>query len=157
MSYVYPVYAGFYMLAGLVFAVLPVRPAILVVVLGGWMLLPVAVYPESFQQGVFPWWITGVALPSDMLMSKAWVAPVTALVWAVLADRHRLRGLRAAPADLALLGFCLWPLLATASLAVAAEPAAGVAALYLAGAWGGSSLSNVTPGDKVGQGSGRMF
>lgn len=79
------VYLAFFAAAFGAFRALPVRPALLLVCLGGWMLLPVGTYPPT-EGATFPWWISGLALPSDMLVTKAWVAPVTALLWGVVFD-----------------------------------------------------------------------
>ena len=55
--------------------------AVLAVFLGGWVLLPVGVFPAGSTDVVFPYWITGLAVPSQMLLTKAWVAPCVALDW----------------------------------------------------------------------------
>ncbi len=127
-------YAAFALLSGLVF--LRARPAvaILVVVLGGWLLLPVGSYSDRAGEPGFPWWISGTALPTDMPVTKAWVVPVVALAWALLVDARRLRGLRPALADLPVVGLCLWP------LAVATAPPGAMASAYLLGVWGASWL-----------------
>ena len=57
------------------------RPAVAVLgsFLGGWILLPVGSYPAGSADAVFPYWIIGLALPSDMLLTKAVAAPAAAL------------------------------------------------------------------------------
>ncbi|MBK5926312.1 hypothetical protein [Rhodobaculum claviforme] len=128
-------YLGFAALGGVAVAVLPVRVAILLVFLGGWLLLPVGVYPDSVAEATFPWWITGVAVPSEMLLTKGWVAPVVALGWALVRDGPRLLAWRPSPFDLPVVLWCLWP--AASALTVAEpDPAALVAVAYLAGTWG---------------------
>ena len=54
-----------------------VRPATAawVTFLGGWIILPVGHFPAGSAAAEFPYWISGLALPSDMLLTKAWVAP----------------------------------------------------------------------------------
>ena len=129
------VYAGFALLAALLFWRLPVRVAILLTVLGGWVLLPVGVYPEASYDTIFPFWIIGIALPSDMLLTKAWVIPAVALVGAGLRDPRALGRLRPHPLDLPVALWCLWPLLVAAQWS-APDPAPLVAAAYLGGSWG---------------------
>jgi len=130
-------------LAYLVFAVLGLalfrafRPAVavLVVMLGGWVLLPVGVFPAGSTEADFPYWITGLAVPSQMLLTKAWVAPCVALAGAALFDRATVQRLRLAPFDLPVILWCLWPLL-QAAVAPPSDPQPLLACLYLAGSWG---------------------
>jgi hypothetical protein len=129
-----PVYAAFALLSALPFLLASVRVAILIVVLGGWLLLPVGAYPEPSYETTFPFWIIGIALPSDMLLTKAWVVPAVALFWAVLFDGRRLGELRPSVLDLPLVLFCLWPLIAAGHW-TDPDPSAAIAALYLAGSW----------------------
>ncbi len=56
----------------------------------GWLLLPVGNFPAGSTGTVFPYWITGVAIPSDMLLTKMWWPPVVALIGACLVDGARL-------------------------------------------------------------------
>lgn len=128
------VYLAFFAAAFGAFRALPVRPALLLVCLGGWMLLPVGTYPPT-EGATFPWWISGLALPSDMLVTKAWVAPVTALLWGVVFDPGALGRLRPAWADALMAAWCLWPLTG-GLLAGKADPDPGVATLYVSGVWG---------------------
>ena len=128
-------YLGFFLLAGLVFRLLPLRVAILAVVLGGWLVLPVGRFPQDDYDTVFPFWIIGIALPSDMLITKAWTVPAVALFWAAAMDVQGLARWRPAPLDLPMLLWCLWPPVA-ALLRPGADPGPAVAAAYLAGSWG---------------------
>ena len=101
------VYGAFALGSGLVFRWAQPPVAILIVVLGGWLLLPVGTYPEVAADVRFPWWISGVALPTDILLSKAWIAPVVALFWALLVDAGRLQFRRSgAPRDMGLHRAC---------------------------------------------------
>jgi len=84
---------------------------------------------------VFPYWITGLAVPSDMLVTKAWVAPLSAFAMAVLFDPSSLRAWRPSFADLPMAVWCLWPLLA-GTYATAPNPEPWIATAYVAGAWG---------------------
>ena len=72
------------------------RPAIAVLgsFLGGWILLPVGSYPAGSADAVFPYWIIGLGLPSDMLLTKAVAAPTAAFLGVLLFDRKALRRLR---------------------------------------------------------------
>lgn len=113
------------------------RPAIaaLASYLGGWILLPVGAYPAGSADPVFAYWIVGVALPSDMLVTKAWVAAGSALLGAVAFDRDTLRRLRPRWIDAPVVLWCLWPGVA-AAFADQPRPSAVLASLYLAGSWG---------------------
>lgn len=129
------VYLAFVLCAPALF--LRVRPdtAVLAIFLGGWVVLPVGHYPAGSASAVFPYWITGLAVPSDMLLTKAWIAPAAALLGAVVFDRRRLFDFRPAWIDAPIALWCLWPLLA-APFAASANPPAWIASAYLAGAWG---------------------
>jgi hypothetical protein len=109
--------------------------ASLLVFLGGWVLLPVGWYPPSATANEFSYWIIGAALPSDMLISKAWVAPVSALLGAAVFDRQQFARLRPALWDATMLLWCLWPLVFWVLGDGALEPAA-LGSLYLFGTWG---------------------
>lgn len=130
---VLPAYAGYFALSGAVFFLLAPRPAILVVFLGGWLLLPVGVYPESVGEAGWPWWITGIPVPSEMLVTKGWITAVTALVWALLRDPGRARALRPLLLDVPVVLWCLWPLLTAGA---GHDPAPALASAYLFGVWG---------------------
>ena len=113
------------------------RPAVAVLgsFLGGWILLPVGSYPAGSADAVFPYWIIGLALPSDMLLTKAVAAPVAAFLGVVLFDRPALARLRPVWLDAPIVLWCLWPALA-AAFAVEPRPAPLLAVGYLAAAWG---------------------
>jgi len=103
--------------------------------LGGWILLPVGSYPPGSADTVFPYWIAGLALPSDMTLTKAAVAPAAAFLGVLLFDRQALTRLRPVWLDAPVVLWCFWPALASA---VSAEPrpAPALAVTYLAAAWG---------------------
>ena len=109
--------------------------AVLASFLGGWILLAVGTYPAGSAEAVFPYWIVGLALPSDMLMTKAWVAPSSALLGALVFDRDTLRRLRPTWIDAPIVAWCLWPAVAAAFVAEP-SPSTALACLYLAGSWG---------------------
>jgi hypothetical protein len=113
------------------------RPAIAVLgsFLGGWILLPVGSYPAGAADAVFPYWIIGLALPSDMLLTKAVAAPMAAFVGVVIFDRQALARLRPIWLDLPIVLWCLWPAVA-AAFAAEPRPAPLLAIGYLAAAWG---------------------
>jgi hypothetical protein len=118
------------------------RPAVAaaIVFFGGWVLLPVGHYAPGSAEAVFPFWITGLAVPSDMLLTKAWVAPAAAVAGAALFDSATLRRWRPGWVDLPMAAWCAWPLAQTTLLSLAtdavARPSGALASLYLAGAWG---------------------
>jgi len=113
------------------------RPAVAVLgsFLGGWILLPVGTYPAGSADGVFPYWIIGLALPSDMLLTKALAAPAAAFLGVVLFDRQALARLRPVWLDAPIALWCLWPAIA-AAFAAEPRPAPLLAVGYLAAAWG---------------------
>ncbi len=118
----------------MVFMVLPVRVAMLLVFLGGWVLLPFGSFaPES--KGTLAWWVTGLALPGNVLISKAWIAPVAALIGGILFDRKQLSSFRPAFVDMPIIAWCLWPF-ANALILGSADPAPLPASAYLVGSWG---------------------
>lgn len=123
------------LIAMVAFKIFAPRSAVLFVLLGGWLLLPVGIYPPDASFSAFPYWLIGAALPSDMLITKAWVAPASALLGAVFLDRQRLRRHRFNAWDLPMALWCLWPLLQWA-LRPDAQPAPMLACAYLLGSWG---------------------
>ena len=130
---VYWAYLSFLPIAALCFARLPLRTAILLVLIGGWWLLPVARYGPGAPGTNSPWWITGIALPSDMAVTKAWVPPLVAFVGAAVADLRSLRNWQPSWIDLPMAGWCLWPFIDHIG---SANPPALLASLYVTGAWG---------------------
>jgi hypothetical protein len=113
---------------------LPPREAMLLVFLGGWLLLPFGSFPVT-PKGTLAWWVTGLALPGDIMISKAWVAPVAALAGGIVFDRRQLSTFRLSMVDLPMVLWCLWPF-ADAMALDKTDPAPLAAAAYLAGSWG---------------------
>lgn len=135
------VYLVFVLASCAVFRWLRPAVAVLVVYLGGWLLLPVGNYLPSAAADEFPYWIIGLALPSDLLLAKSWVAPVAALLGVMLFDRRALLGWRPAWLDAPVALWCLWPLLQAGVVeqthsAAPADPAGWISSLYLVGSWG---------------------
>ncbi|WP_227271832.1 hypothetical protein [Roseobacter weihaiensis] len=128
-------YIAFLALSAVLFWRLETRLAILIVFFGGWLVLPVGPYPPLQPSDGFAWWITGLALPGDMLLSKAWGVPAVALAGAMLADRRAVGRFRPCRWDLPVLLWCLWPL-GLALSGTALRPEAPLAAAYLTGCWG---------------------
>jgi len=128
-------YLLFLLAAVAVFRFVVPATAVLVVFLGGWLLLPVGNYPPGSADVVFPYWITGLALPSSMLLTKAWVAPAAALAGVMLFDRPALARLRSGWIDLPIALWCLWPLLQSFT-DIAPRPAGWLSSAYLLGCWG---------------------
>ena len=118
------------------------RPAVAaaIVFFAGWVLLPVGHYAPGSAEARFPFWITGLAVPSDMLLTKAWVAPAAALLGAAVFDGATLRRFRPRWVDLPMVAWCAWPLLQSVLQSLAtdavARPPGWLASLYLAGCWG---------------------
>jgi hypothetical protein len=113
---------------------LRLRTAILLVLIGGWWALPVAPYGPGAPGTQNPWWITGIALPSDMLLTKAWIPPLVAFVGGALCDREALRRWHPAWIDLPMAAWCVWPLID--GIGQAADPPSWIASLCVTGAWG---------------------
>src|SRR4051794_14744871 len=122
-------------IALLLFGLCRPRIAVLAASLGGWILLPVGAYPAGSSDAVFPYWIIGSALPSEMLVSKAWVAPASALLGVLAFDRGALKGRRPSLVDAPIVLWCVWPLIASV-IADTPRPAAALASLYSLGTWG---------------------
>ncbi len=114
------------------FSLLSPRTAVLGVFLGGWLLLPVGGYAAVATDTAFPYWIIGAALPSDMLVTKAWVAPVCALCGVALFDRPTLLRFRPSAWDMPMALWCAWPVL-QALVVPTALPDPWLASAYLAG------------------------
>ncbi len=130
------VFIGFFVLSMGVFKLLKVPIAVLTVVLGAWILLPVGHYPVGSAQAVFPFWIVGLATPSDMLLTKAWIGPVTALIGVIAFDTKTVLSWRPRMADAPMLAWCVWPLAQPLLLASPSQPEAVASSLYLIGCWG---------------------
>lgn len=128
-------YLVFALAALAVFRWRPPAEAALIVFLGGWLGLPVGHFPPGSAAVEFPYWITGLAVPSDMLLTKAWVAPAAAVLGLLAFDRATLQRLRPVWMDAPVLLWCAWPLLQSV-LVAEARPAGALASLYLAGSWG---------------------
>ena len=131
----YTIYALYTALALLSFRWWPPRTAVPATFLAGWLLLPVGHYPPPEIADVLPWWIVGLALPSSMLATKAWVATGATLLAGLVFDRERVRAWRPRWIDLPMALWCLWPLAAGLAAADPA-PAPLVASLYVTGCWG---------------------
>jgi hypothetical protein len=117
--------------------------AVAITCFAGWLLLPVGIYPPGSADVPIPYWITGAAVPSDMLLTKMWWPPVVALAGALLSDRRTLARWRPGWADIPMALWCLWPIgqwfvLANPESQPWTNPAPQplIASLYLAAAWG---------------------
>jgi len=98
-------------------------------------LLPVGSYPLGDESNTFPYWITGLAVPSLMLINKAWVVPTTTILLASLFGRSVIREWRPSAFDIPMLLWCVWPLIA--GLVVSdLSPGPVVSSLYLLSSWG---------------------
>jgi hypothetical protein len=136
---IYIIYIVFAVAAIAAFATLPVQRAALLVYFGGWLFLPVGHYPQVPIDVAAPFWIVGSALPSDMLVSKAWIVPVAALSGTIIIDHRRFRTMALSVADIPMALWCFWPLL-QALFVNGPVPSPVLATLYLSGSWGASWL-----------------
>jgi hypothetical protein len=129
------IFAAFGIAALLLFRFIAPAHAIAVTCFAGWLLLPVGNFPEGSADVFFPDWIIGLAVPSEMLLTKMWWPPVVALAGALLTDRKTLARWRPGWIDVPMFLWCLWPL-GQWSFVVDPAPQPWVSSLYLAAAWG---------------------
>jgi hypothetical protein len=129
------VFAVFGVAALLLFRFVAPANAVAITCFAGWLLLPVGNYPPGSSDVASPYWVTGAAVPSAMLLTKMWWPPVIALAGALLTDRGTFVRWLPAWVDIPMTLWCLWPL---AQGIVVADPAPQpwIASLYLAAAWG---------------------
>ncbi|MEO7728427.1 MAG: hypothetical protein ABIS45_14325 [Burkholderiales bacterium] len=128
-------FAAFGVAALLLFRFVEPARAVAITCFAGWLLLPVGNFPPGSAAASFPYWITGTAVPSDMLLTKMWWPPVVALAGALWVDRENLARFRAGWVDIPLILWCLWPVGQWCFVANAA-PQPWISSLYLAAAWG---------------------
>jgi hypothetical protein len=129
------IFGAFSIMALLLFCLAPPAYAVATTCFAGWLLLPVGNFPAGSAEAVFPYWITGAAVPSDMLLTKMWWPPVVALLGALLTGRKTLAQFRPGWVDVPMGLWCLWPLVQWAA-AENPDPKPWIATLYLAAAWG---------------------
>jgi hypothetical protein len=129
------IFSVYGVVALLLFRLMAPSRAVAITCFAGWLLLPVGNFPAGSTSSVFPYWITGTAVPSDMLLTKMWWPPVVALAGALWADRQTLMGSRPGWADVPLVCWCLWPI-GQWPFVENPEPQPWIASLYLSAAWG---------------------
>lgn len=106
-----------------------------IVLIVGWIILPPAFYQATGYPEIFPFWIVGSALPSDLLVTKAWVAPAIAVIGSIIFDRQRWSKMQFHWTDLAVTAFCFWPIMQSLVIKQP-EPSNILSCLYLIGVWG---------------------
>lgn len=131
---IFLIYLSWVPVALLAFKFAPLRYAPWISLLGGWVLLPPAVYPMP-PNADFPFWLIGSSLPSDVLLNKVWVAPVATGLGSILIDARRWRHTSFNVWDACIAAFCLWPIFQEMLLG-RASPAGWISSLYLMGSWG---------------------
>ena len=129
------IFGVFGLIALLTFRFVAPATAVATICLAGWLLLPVGNYPPGSAAATFPYWITGTAVPSDMLLTKMWWPPAVALLGAILTDRKTLAQFRVSWTDVPIAMWCLWPIVQW-PFVESPEPPPWIASLYLVGAWG---------------------
>jgi hypothetical protein len=129
------IFAAYGIVALLLFRFVAPSRAVAITCFAGWLILPVGNFPTGSTDNVFPYWITGTALPSDMLLTKMWWPPVVALVGALWVDRQTLVRWRPGWADVPITLWCLWPI-GQWPLVENPEPQPWIVSLYLSAAWG---------------------
>lgn len=129
-------YAAFALLALLAFAAMEARTAAVTLYFGGWLLLPVAIYPpHTLTAAFFTVEVIGVGLPSNLGLTKGVIVPLaTCAAWLVMRMR-RVASDELTLFDAAMAGFCLWPI-AGALIRGSDMAMGGRDALYLCGSWG---------------------
>ena len=132
---IYASYAMFLGAAALLFATVSARTAICVTYFAGWVILPVGQFPAPVVHIGSPWSVIGSALPSDMLVTKAWVVAATPMFWGTLFHFDDLRRWRPGWIDVPMACWCIWPLV-DGLFAVSPTPSPLIATLYVCGCWG---------------------
>ncbi|MFC3594277.1 hypothetical protein ACFOON_11590 [Novosphingobium piscinae] len=116
------------------------RRVALALLVAGWMLLPVERFPaETITPSNFTVDFIGTALPSQILVTRAWVVPVAVLLGLVLQGPGLWRHFRLLPVDLLMGIFCLSPFLPWMSGRLSALEAVQQSG-YLFGFWGATWL-----------------
>jgi len=129
------IFAAYGIVALLLFRFVAPSRAVAITCFAGWLILPVGNFPAGSTGTVFPYWITGAAVPSDMLLTKMWWPPVVALAGALWVDRQTLARWRPGWADVPMVLWCLWPI-GQWPFVENPEPQPWIASLYLGAAWG---------------------
>jgi hypothetical protein len=129
------IFAAFGIAALLLFHFVRPSRAVAITCVAGWLLLPVGDFSSDAPTAGLPYWITGAAVPSDMLLTKMWWPPVIALAGAALADTQSLMRWRPAAIDAPIAMWCLWPL-AQSYFVSNVQPQPWTAVAYLAATWG---------------------
>src|ERR1700677_1606988 len=129
------VFLAFGIVALVLFRYLAPAVAVAITCFAGWLLLPVGNFPDGSANVTFPYWITGLAVPSDMLLTKMWWPPFVALIGALATDHKTFLHLRPGWLDVPMALWCLWPL-AQWPFATNPDPQPWISSLYLAAGWG---------------------
>jgi hypothetical protein len=95
----------------LLFWLLRPSTAVLIALLGGYAILPIADFAAMSPEHRTPSWVMGMALPGVTFLSKATASALAALVGVVFFDLRRLLSFRPRWHDLPVLLWCLLPLL----------------------------------------------
>ncbi len=129
------IFAVFAVAGLLLFRVVAPARAVAITCFAGWLLLPVGNFPPGSADAIFPFWITGAAVPSNMLLTKMWVPPVVAFLGALWMDRQTVARGRPGWIDLPIGLWCLWPV-AQWPFVASPDPNPLIASLYLIGQLG---------------------
>jgi hypothetical protein len=107
------VFAGWIAVGLFLFYRYSVRVAILANFLGGWAVLPGAQYAPTTE--AFPYWVLGVCLPTNYLLTKAIVIGFTGLAGVLIFRPADLKEFRPGVRDLPMFLWCCVPLLSSAA------------------------------------------
>ena len=129
------IFAAYAIVALSLFRFVAPSRAVAITCFAGWLVLPVGNFPAGSTGTIFPYWITGAAVPSDMLLTKMWWPPVVALVGALSVHRKTLMRWRPEWADAPIVMWCLWPI-GQWPLVENPDPQPWIASLYLSASWG---------------------
>ncbi len=134
MGFISLTYIVFFCLGIAIFTVLRPALAVAIVYLSGMIFLPVTDYFFPLHSDALIHTIMPMALPSDHLINKGWVATVTAAIGAVTFDWRTIVRFRFSPLDLPIICWCLWPM--AQAVFFITDPAADISSLYLWATWG---------------------
>ena len=129
------IFVAFAIVALILFRFVTPARAVPITCFAGWLILPVGNFPAGSADAIFPYWITGTALPSNMLLTKMWWPPVVALAGALWMDRETIASWRPGWLDVPMALWCLWPIGQWPFVATP-EPQPLIASFYLAASWG---------------------
>lgn len=133
---IFAIYAFFNVATIIAFQRLTIAGATALCFCGGWLFLPVAVYPpEAITSHYFTVDIIGAALPSNLGITKALIVPIAILVGISFKSPAILKKLKSGWLDWVVLAYCLWPIVGVFINSAKFSHAISASA-YLTATWG---------------------